>query len=190
MEKLTRSQLVGEIMEALDSVGACQGWADERMHDPTAANELSEAFREVTQKLLTSDPPQHVHWEQLLVAAASASCDKPHANALAACKAGIAQLDESIQSGGLDAFTSDQAAAVAGALTLILAAQVKLRQAAEIAICSLANAFPDAVQAMGQLSQEIWLRRGQMSGHDGLFVWDCRRGEWRLSQDFKPYRPE
>ena len=41
---------------------------------------------------------------------------------------------------------------------------------------------------LAEQCQNIWTRRGQMSGRPGLFLWDQRRHEWRLAQDFKPYR--
>ena len=41
--------------------------------------------QEFTQQMLSADPPQHASWEQLLVVAAAASCNRPQESALAVC---------------------------------------------------------------------------------------------------------
>ena len=76
------------------------------------------------------------------------------------------------------------------ALTLALTAQKKLRQPIEQAIGALGDKFADLIPDMAERCQDIWQRRGQMSGADSLFVWDTRQDVWRLHQDFKTYRPE
>ena len=74
------------------------------------------------------------------------------------------------------------------AITLVIAAQRKLRQTGESTIGLLCDKFTDCLPEMAERCQDIWRRHGQMSGVEGPFVWDGRNHEWRLRQDFRAHR--
>jgi hypothetical protein len=184
------TQLVEEILQALQSVGAPEDWVQKHVDESVEKAILDEAFVEVTERLLGAQPPESAHWEHLLALAAARSSQRGGQRGFDACKAAINKLAEMIRQDVFSGASAEQVIALAGALTLILAAQSKLRQPIEAAVGSLCNQFADSLQLMAERCQDLWQRRGQMSGTEGLFVWDTRQGEWRLEQDFKAYRPE
>ena len=184
------TQLVEEILAALQSVGKPEDWVTQRVDGSVDQPILDEAFVAVTERLLSAQPPQTAHWEHLLTLAAARSSQRGGQSGFAACKAAIDKLGEMIGQDIFSGASAEQAITLASALTLILTAQSKLRQPIEVAVASLCDKFPDSMQSMAEHCQNLWQLRGQMSGVEGLFVWDTRQAEWRLGQDFKAYRPE
>jgi hypothetical protein len=108
---------------------------------------------------------------------------------LSACKSIIQNLGELLREDRLGHFHVPELVTLASAMTVVLAIQDKLHQDVEEATRSICNRYPDAVDEIAENCQDIWKRRGQMSGRLGLFLWDVSREEWRLAGDFRPYRP-
>ena len=190
METPDASSLVEELLAAFDTVGELERWVDRRMEGTIDQSALNDAFDQVTQRLLSSDPPDTAFWEQLLFASSVRSAKAHGQHALDACRAAVEQLLKMIESNALQQVSPDRIVTLASALTLALTAQKKLRQTIEEAIGALGDRFSDLIPDMADRCQDIWQRRGQMSGADSLFVWDTRHDVWRLHQDFKTYRPE
>jgi len=184
------TQLIDEILQALENVGEPEDWVQQRVDGSVDQAVLDETFVAITERLLGTQPPQTAHWEHLLVLTAARSTQRGGQPGFGACKAAIDKLDEMIRRDVFSCPKSEQAITLAGALTLILTAQSKLHQRIEVAVGSLCDKFADSLQLMAERCGDLWQRRGQMSGVEGLFVWDTRQGEWRLEQDFKAYRPE
>lgn len=189
MTDLDESGLVDEILSALDTAGGIESWIDRRMFGPDRSDISAETFRLATQRLLGTDPPKTDRWEHLLFATAVRSEKLNCKLSCEACKTAITELTQMIQG---DRFTTTAPAHIvtlASALTMVLSAQRRLRQPIEIMTSTLHEKFPDLLQVMAERCQDIWQRHGQMSGLEGLYQWDNRNDEWRLSQDFKPHRP-
>ncbi|MCH8047987.1 MAG: hypothetical protein IID44_30200 [Planctomycetes bacterium] len=190
MENADSAQLVDEILSALQSVGEPEIWVQQHLDGSVEQAVLDETFVAVTERLLGAQPPQAAHWEHLLVLTAARSSQRGGRPGFEACKAAVDKLDEMIRQDVFVGVSGDQAIALASAVTLILTAQSKLRQPIEVVVASLCEKFPDSLQLMAERCGDLWQRRGQMSGVEGLFVWDTRQNEWRLEQDFKAYRAE
>jgi len=125
----------------------------------------------------------------MMVGAAGHRSRSDGVNGFRPCKAAIAELTKMIQEEAFNSVSPEQIVTFASALTLVLTAQRKLRQPIEIATESLCRNFADLLPEMAERCQDIWRRSGQMSGAEGLYVWDKRNEEWRLHQDFKSHRP-
>lgn len=182
--------LTAEIIAALDEVGQLEKWIEQRMTSNVESEPVIEAVGDVSQQLLEVDPPQTAYWEHLLVAIATHSAKSNSQIGFKANQAAIAKLiqmipEESFQS----RVTPNQIVTLASSLTVALTAQRKLRQRIEEATGLLCETSPELLPSIAQRCQDIRQRHGQTSGSEGLFVWDTRRGEWRLRQDFRPYRP-
>lgn len=190
MSDLNVTSLVDEVVSALDTVGELEDWMLRRLDGSVAGPLIDETYRQVTGRLLKADPPEIARWEHFLVSAAVNSAKRNNRMGYVACKYALDKLIEIIQEDSLSGAAPKLLVTLAGALTLILAAQRKLRQSVELSTSLLCERFPDLLPEIAELCQNIWQRRGQMSGSDGLFVWDTRNDEWRLSLDFKPYRPQ
>lgn len=190
METLDASTLVEELLVAFDTVGELERWVDRRMEGTVEQAVLNDALGEVTSRLLSADPPDTAFWEQLLFAASVRSAKANGSHALEGCRAAVVQLLQMIDRDSLQQISSDRIVTLASALTLALTAQKKLRQPIEEAIGALGEKFGDLIPDMAERCQDIWQRRGQMTGADSLFVWDTRHNVWRLHQDFKTYRPD
>ncbi len=188
MVDLSVAGLVAEVLSSLATAEDLESWLQRRMDGSVENAILKETFRATTNRLLIAKPPQIAEWERLLVAAAAISGAHGQAGT-DCCKAAISELAELIQNAEFEGASSDQIVAFATALTLVLTAQRKLRQPIEDAMDALCNSFANLLPEMAEQCQNIWQRRGQMSGSLGLYVWDTRNHEWRLSQDFKPYPP-
>ena len=189
MADLDESGLVDEILSALDTAGGIENWIDRRMFGPDNSDVSAETFRLATQRLLGTDPPKTDRWEHLLFATAVRSAKSNRKLLCEACKTAITELTQMIQG---DRFTTTAPAHIvtlASALTMVLSAQERLRQPIEIMTSTLHEKFPDLLPVMAERCQDIWLRHGQMSGLEGLYLWDNRNNQWRLSQDFKSHRP-
>jgi hypothetical protein len=190
MSDLKVTDLVDEVVSALDTVGELENWMLRRLDGSVAGPLMDETYRQMTGRLLEADPPEIARWEHFLVSAAVNSAKCKNRIGYVACKHALDKLIEIIQEDSLSGAEPKLLVTLAGALTLILAAQRKLRQSVELSTSLLCEQFPDLLPEIAELCQGIWQRRGQMSGSDGLFVWDTRNNEWRLSLDFKPYRPQ
>ena len=189
MADFSVSGLVDEILTALGTTEELENWLPQHLDGSIDVAVLTEAYRAVTQRLLGAEPPLTARWERLLVGAAGRHSRTDSEHGYEACKAAIAELTEMNQGAAFSGQPSEQIVTFASALTLVLTAQRKLRQPIEIAIESLCEKFADFLSEMAERCQDIWRRRGQMSGADGLFVWDARNDQWRLRQDFKSHRP-
>jgi hypothetical protein len=189
MSKLTLDQVIDVLSSALPKVGGIEHAVVELLGGSTLVETLSAAAGQITRRLLADQPPATALWEHLVVTIADRSAAKHAEAGMAACKTALDTLLDLLQEDALCDYTGEQVSTIAGALTLVMAAQPRLRQSVEHAMLVLAENFADRLQDLAQLSQDIWLRRGQMTGTPGLFVWDIRHGQWRLAQDFKPYRP-
>ena len=188
MADIDVTTLVEEIESALDEVGQLEKWVERRMDGKVDGATLCQAVGEMTQQLLSADPPQSAHWEHLLVAIATHSAKSHSQVGYDVCQAAIAEFSEMIPRDTFRLVTPEQIVTLASALTLALTAQRKLRQRIEHATVLLCVRYPDLMPEIAQRCQDIRQRHGQVSGSEGLFLWDTRRGEWRLSQDFKTYR--
>jgi alkylhydroperoxidase/carboxymuconolactone decarboxylase family protein YurZ len=182
------AQLATEIITAVDQAGELESWVARRIDGSTDEAALAEASTQVAMRLLDVEPPITGAWEHLLVTLAVHSSRAPKHRGLAACRSIVRSLGDSLVENRLGEFDSQRVLTLACALTVALAIQDKLTQDIEETMRGLAERFPDALQEMAGQCQDIWMRRGQMSGKQGLFVWDTRRDEWRLAQDFKSYR--
>ena len=128
-------------------------------------------------------------WERLIVSTAATSATRGGQVAYDACRAAVGDLDRLLSDGCLSDSSKHDFVALGCALAVAFTAQVKLRQPIEDAIGSICDLSPESMSEVAERAQAIWQRRGQMSGAESLFVWDLRKKEWRLSQDFKPHRP-
>jgi hypothetical protein len=182
-------EMAEEILAALENVGETESWVERRLGASSERLVWQETFRVVTRRLLGVQPPRAADWEHLLVAAAARSTQPRGQLASDACKAAIGELCRLVDEDQFSTSTPARITTLASALTLALTAQRNLRQSIEAAIGALHDKFPHLLAEMAQQCQDIWQRRGQISGADGLFLWDTRNGTWRLNQDFKPLRP-
>jgi hypothetical protein len=190
METPDASTLVEELLAAFDTVGELERWVDQRMEGTIEQPVLNDVFNQVTSRLLSADPPDTAFWEQLVFATSVRSAKANGQSALEACRTAVEQLLTMIQSDSLQQVSAGRIVTLASALTLALTGQKKLRQPIEEAIGALGERFEHLIPDMAERCQDIWQRRGQMSGADSLFVWDTRHNVWRLHQDFKTYRPD
>ena len=182
-------RLVDEILAALADAGEVENWAAAYLQGPQSPAVLDAACMEVTERLLGAEPPRAAEWEHLVFTLAVESAKSHGKHDLTACRAAIDTLGKMIDQGRFDPCAGEAIDTLASGLTLVLSAEIKLRQPIEFAILRLCDRYPDRLPAMAERCQSIWQRRGQMSGAEGLFVWDLRNHLWRLNQDFKPYRP-
>lgn len=180
--------LLDELLSTLDTAGKTEEWVERNMGGTAKVQDFDEAFSALTLRLLV-DQAQIAGWEHLLVTVAIRSTKSNSQQAYSACDAAIAEFSKMMKGDSLKNLNNEQIVTLASALTLVLTAQRKLRQSTENAIRLLCDRFPKLVPEMAQRCQDIWQRRGQMSGYVGLFVWDTRKNEWRLEQDFKSQRP-
>ncbi len=190
METLDASTLVEELLAAFDTVGELERWIDRRMDGTVDQAVLNDAYGQVTQRLLGHEPPDTAFWEQLLFASSMKSAKAKGNHSLEASRSAIEQFHKMVEDDTLQQVNSDRIITLASALTLALTAQKRLRQPIEEAVGALCERFGDLIPNIAERCQDIWQRRGQMSGADSLFVWDIRHNVWRLHQDFKTYRPE
>ncbi len=181
------TQLVNEILVAVDQVGELKSWVVERLDGPINDAALHEACTQVAEQFLSSTPPQTGFWEHLLLTLAVHSRNR-QPSGLSACKSVVQHLSDLLGDERLRHFKAPELVTLASAMTVALAIQDKLTQDVEATICRLCGGFPDVLPEIANQCQGIWKRRGQMSGRPGLFLWDVRRQEWRLAQEFKPYR--
>lgn len=190
MADIEESELVDEIVSALDTVGEVEGWIERRMDGTLEGTVLESAFCEVTRRLPGDAPPSTDQWEHLLVAAATFSARRNSRVGYEACKSAVDALNTVVQENRFETAVREDIVTIASALALVLTAQRKLRQMVELAVCSLCEKHTECLPQMAERCQNIWQRYGQMSGEDGLFIWDTRNNQWRLSQDFKSYCPD
>ena len=189
MTVVSVESLTQEATSALTTVGALEDWLERRLGGAISEEMTSNAFRELTRYLLGDSPPRVADWEHLVTKTSVRSLKPDGKPAYEACRAAIERLSEMAQSRSLSAENADEIVTMTSALTLVIAAQRKLRQVVELTIGMLCDEYPDCLATMADRSQDIWRRHGQMSGVEGPFVWDQRNQEWRLRQDFKSYRP-
>jgi len=182
------AQLASEISVAVDRVGEFESWVAKRLDGSIDDDALDQACTRVAEKFLTSDPPQTGAWEHLLVTLAVHSSRSRDHHGLDACRAVVGQVSDMLGDERLGHFKPAQIMTLASAMTIVLAVQDRLHQDVEETIRRLCDGFPDVLPQIAEQCQDIWTRRGQMSGRPGMFLWDRRRQEWRLAQDFKPYR--
>lgn len=183
------SGLVDEILSALETAGEIESWIDRYMLGPGSDKLFAETLRLANQRLLGADPPKTDRWEHLLFTTAARSAKSNPKRSCEACKTAINELAQMIQRDRFATTATAHMVTLASALTMVLTAQRSLRQPIEIATRMLHEKFPDLMPVMAERCQDIWQRHGQMSGLEGLYLWDTRNNEWRLNQDFKPYRP-
>jgi hypothetical protein len=182
-------QLAREILDTVEQPGELRGWLQHR--SASASTEfLDKACVLATEELLSAEPPRTGEWEQLLIQLAVHSQETAAHAGLDRCKSVLAKLDEMIAADRFASVEHDKIVTIAGALTIALTAQRRLRQPIEKVMRSLCEKSDNELAQIGQQCQNIWTRKGQMSGEPGLFLWDTRNGEWRLRQDFKAHRPD
>ena len=189
MANLDVARLVDEIVSNVDEVGELEAWVKRRLDGTVEDALLDEAFGQVTQRWLGAEPPQTALWEHLVVVTAAHSTKPNGQHGYEACKSAIARMTQMVEEEVFRNVSAEVIVSLASALTLTLAAQRRLHQPIEVATGALGEKFSDSLADMAELCQNIWQRHGQMSGSEGLYVWDLRRKEWRLRQDFKPFRP-
>ena len=101
----------------------------------------------------------------------------------------LRHLSDFLVEGHPELFNPSKLMIFAGAMTVVLASQYRLTQDIEVSMRRLCERFPEQLPEIAEQCQDIWKLRGQMTGRRGLFLWDMRQQEWRLAQDFTPYRP-
>lgn len=178
---------VSEIIAAVDQPGELEIWVAKQLDDHPHDSGLDTACVMVAQQLLAVDPPQIGYWERLLVTLAVQSGQDRGNAGLSTCTAILAQLRDHLATN--PQLNVPSLITLANALTVVLAAQNRLRQKIEQTIKLLCDTYPDALAPIAESCQDIWKRRGQMTGRKGFFIWDVRKQEWRLAQDFKSFRP-
>lgn len=183
-------QLVDEMVEVLGGDASLAEWISRNCDGSVEAETMNRAMGDVTAELLAGASPQISLWERLFLAVALQSTEKQGQTSFEACNTALDRLAEIVEAGGLDSAAPADVVTLGTALTLLLAAQRKLHQRIEYAVGLLCERHPGCVSEMAPRCEELWHRCGQMSGASSLFVWDRRREEWRLTQDFKSYRPE
>ena len=182
------AKLVSEILPVVDRVGELQVWVEERLDGSINDAALQQACIQIAEQYLNSDPPQTGSWEHLLVTLAVHSGKTRRHFGLSACRSVVRHLCDLLGDERLRHFDAPKSITLASALTVVLAIQDRLTQDVEVAVRRLCDGFPDMLPEIADRCQDIWKRHGQMSSRPGLFLWDVRRHEWRLAQDFKPYR--
>lgn len=189
------SSLVGEMIAAADSGESLQafvakhGAANHGDH-AVETEQLRQMLCEVTMRLLTGNTLRVATWERTLTAVTIRSTQADGEVAFDAVAAAIDHLAELIDRGELDSAAHADIVSLGSSLTLLLAAQRKLHQRIEYAVGLLGKHHPASLSEMAERCEDLWHRCGQMSGANSLFVWDARQKEWRLTQDFRPYRPD
>ena len=183
------SELADEILKAGAEVGVLESWVEQQLDGSANLAIVQAAYRELTRRLICATAPDVAVWEHVIVTTAISAERSNLIQSTEACRAALAELQAILADGLTEGFPPDQIVTLASALTLVLAAQREVRQDIETSVELLRQRFPDKLQEMAERCQDIWKRHGQMSGVDGLYVWDRRKQEWRLTQDFKPYRP-
>lgn len=190
MTDLQSEPLVDELVETLADGDSIPDWIAKRCDGSIDTERLCRATRDLTSQLLQTDSPRVAYWERLFMALALRSAENEGQAAFEACAAAVDRLAELVETGQLDPVSHDDVVTLGSSMTLMLATQRKLHQRIEYAVGLLCIRHPASLAAMAQRCEDIWHRCGQMSGASSLFVWDGRREEWRLAQDFRPYRPE
>ena len=183
-------QFANEMIDALDRSGRFEALVAERVDDSMDEEVLDEACVRVADELLKVTPPRTAQWEHFLVTLASHSSKSRQRHGLHVCELVIHRLRAMLAADELTTTEPAKLITLASALTVVLAAQEKLRQDVEQTMLALCEAQPDLLGEIAEHCQSIWKRHGQMAGGNGLFFWDTRSQEWRLAQDFKIYRPE
>ena len=182
------AQLVREVADAVGQVGELEAWVAKHL-DGSVDETAKQACVQAAEQFLVGTPPQIGAWEHLLVTLAFHSGRNREQTGLDTCKSIIEHLTGQLGGDPSRPFNTPELTTLASAMTVVLAIQDKLRQDIEESMRRMCDQFPAAVAEVAEHCQDIWKRRGQMSGRRGLFVWDVPRGEWRLARDFKPYRP-
>ncbi len=190
MSELQVTELIDEMVEVLHGDASLSDWIAQRCDGSVSPDILSDSMSGVTEQLVAGESPQLPLWQRLFTAVAMQSAEKNGRTSFDACATAIDSLAELIEKGSLDSVAHSDVVTLGSTLTLLLAAQRKLHQRIEYAIGLLCERHAESISEMAERCEELWHRCGQMSGASSLFVWDRRREEWRLSQDFKPYRPE
>lgn len=184
------SQLVDELVTGLESESSVEPWLDQRIVGSQDRELLIDVYRDATKRLLDCEPPKAAHWESLLVPTAARSVQRDCPAGFDACRASVEQLTELVVDDTFSSSSLERIVAFASTLIVALEAQRKLRQTIEHAAAALFEQFPDYRGELAERCQDLWQRHGQLSREEGLFVWDVRNAEWRLSQDFKSHRPD
>ena len=187
MSDTNAENLAREIQAMLEQPGQWKDWLRQHAQAASEDDVLPQACALVTEALLGAEPPKTALWEQLLIQLAVHSHEMARQVGLNQCKMVLGKLHEMIAAGRLPRV---EVVTLAGALTVALAAQRSIRQQIEEVMTVLCERSGDDLSLVGQHCQDIWRRKGQTSGEQGLFCWDIRNGQWRLTQDFKAYRPE
>ncbi|MCA9102745.1 MAG: hypothetical protein KDA63_16415 [Planctomycetales bacterium] len=182
------AQLAAEVSAAVDQVGALEDWTERHCAGAVPADVVRDACVRVADECLAADPPESGAWEHLLVTLAIHSGRHHTSAGQDAAEAMLLKLARLLEAGELKRYSPEQVVTLAGAMTLALASEDKLTQEVEVAMHETCERFPASLPEIAAACQDIWKRRGQMSGRPGMFFWDTRREEWRLAQDFKPYR--
>ncbi len=187
MTELNAEQLVMEVLSKIDKPGQIEHWADVHLEGSIPTAVAQEACVGVTKNLLQADPPRTGEWEHFLVTLAAHSRRSKRPVATESCEAAIVGLLQLLNNGALDEFDESKVVTVANALIVTLAAQRKLRQGIEEAIGRICDKWSHLLPRIGAQCQDLWQRKGQMSGEPGLFLWDKRNQAWRLATDFRQY---
>lgn len=185
-----KERLIEEILSKIDEVGQIESWVETRLNGSLPSTVVQDACVDVTTKLLRSDPPKTGEWEHLIVSLAAHSRQSKQEIAIASCNAIIDALSALLDDGTLQRMNEHKLVTVASALTVTLSAERRLRQAIEEVVRRICEERADLVQSIGEQCQQLWKRKGQMSGYPGLFVWDTRNTKWRVARDFRQYRVE
>ena len=181
------SQLASEILAAVNGGGDLESWATERLDGLIHGTALDKACTLVAEQFLTSDPPQTGYWDHLLVTLALHSTRTKQRHSFSACTAVLRHLGDMLSEERPKQFNSPMLTTMASAMTMVLATQYRLKQDIEDTMLRLCEQFPEVLPEIADHCQAIWKRHGQMSGRRGLFLWDIRKQEWRLTQDFASY---
>lgn len=190
MSDSTIVDLVDEMVETLGGSEPLGDWIARRCDGSVGTTTMNHAMADITGQLLSGRSPQVTLWERLFMAVAMQSTEKQGQTSFEACTTALDRLAELLEDDGFATADDSDVITLGTALTLLLAAQRKLHQRIEYCVGLLCNKHPKCLDEMAERCEELWHRCGQMSGASSLFVWDQRRDEWRLAQDFKPYRPK
>ena len=182
------TEWVNEIGQAVGQVGQLEAWVAKQL-DGTAGAAPEQACAEAAKQFLDSTPSDIGAWEHLLVTLAFHSGRTREQHGLNTCKSIIEHLVDRLHAEPHGEFNTPELTTLASAMTVVLAIEDRLQQDVEEAMRGICERFPEAIAEVAEHCQDMWKRRGQMSGRRGLFLWDMRRSEWRLAQDFKTYRP-
>ena len=190
MSATDAEQLAHEILETVEQPGQLKNWLRQRSESTSEAAVLDRACVLATESLLSADPPKTTQWEQLLIQLAVHSQETASHFGSDQCKSVLGSLRDMIEADRFAHVDNRKIVTIAGALTIALAADRRLRQPIEQVVNLLCGKFENELSQIGQHCQDIWRRKGQMSGEQGLFLWDTCNNEWRLTQDFKAHQPD